>query len=187
MGISGQKRGIFGDFREKWRAETGKHRTSSMESSEVSATNIRCFMQRSPMFWGVPKGDFRCFHPLAPSIFSDMPQKNVHFHHTAMGKYTRNYQMNLRLQGLYGFGVSSKKTFTRITRLSGVAKKHSHGLHGVHGWRGGGQKKHSHGLHGLYSCRLPSGWVVTTTGTTRRIRPTPQDRNAPNGVYTASP
>ena len=99
MGISGQKRGIFGDFREKWRAETGKHRTSSMESSEVSATNIRCFMQRSPVFWGFRQGDFRCFHPLAPSIFSDMPQKNVHFRHTAMGKYTRNYQMNLRLQG----------------------------------------------------------------------------------------
>ena len=99
MGISGQKRGIFGDFREKWRAETGKHRTSSMESSEVSATNIRCFMQRSPVFWGFRRVISGVFTPLAPSIFSDMPQKNVHFHHTAMGKYTRNYQMNLRLQG----------------------------------------------------------------------------------------
>ena len=99
MGISGQKRGIFGDFREKWRAETGKHRTSSMESSEVSATNIRCFMQRSPVFWGFRQVISGVFTPLAPSIFSDMPQKNVHCHHTAMGKYTRNYQMNLRLQG----------------------------------------------------------------------------------------
>lgn len=155
MGISGQKRGIFGDFREKWRAETGKHRTSSMESSEVSATNIRCFMQKSPMFWGFRRVISGVFTPSHPQFCRICRKKNVHFHHTAMGKYTRNYQMNLRLQGLYGFGVSSKK--------------------------------HSHGLHGLYSCRLPSGWVVTTTGTTRRIRPTPQDRNAPNGVYTASP
>ena len=172
MGISGQKRGIFGDFREKWRAETVKHRTSSMESSEVSVTNIRCFMQRSPVFWGFRRVISGVFTPSHPQFFRICRKKNVHFHHTAMGKYTRNYQMNLRLQGLYGFGVSPKK--------------HSHGLHGLHGWRGVA-KKHSHGLHGLYSCRLPSGWVVTTTGTTRRIRLTPQDRNAPNGVYTASP
>ena len=171
-----------GDFR----AETGDFRgfpremaCGNRKTSDFFDGKFRGFCHKHPMFYakksgvlGVQKGDFRCFHPLAPSIFSDMPQKNVHFHHTAMGKYTRNYQMNLRLQGLYGFGVSSKK--------------HSHGLHGLHGWRGG-VKIHSHGLHGLYSCRLPSGWVVTTTGTTRRIRPTPQDRNAPNGVYTASP
>ena len=154
-----------GDFR----AETGDFRgfpremaCGNRKTSDFFDGKFRGFCHKHPMFYakksgvlGVPKGDFRCFHPLAPSIFSDMPQKNVHFRHTAMGKYTRNYQMNLRLKGLYGFGVSSKK--------------------------------HSHGLHGLYSCRLPSGWVVTTTGTTRRIRPTPQDRNAPNGVYTASP
>ena len=99
MGISGQKRGIFGDFREKWRAETGKHRTSSMESSEVSATNIRCFMQRSPVFWGFRRVISGVFTPSHPQFFRICRKKNVHFHHTAMGKYTRNYQMNLRLQG----------------------------------------------------------------------------------------
>ena len=99
MGISGQKRGIFGDFREKWRAETGKHRTSSMESSEVSATNIRCFMQRSPVFWGFRRVISGVFTPSHPQFFRICRKKNVHFRHTAMGKYTRNYQMNLRLQG----------------------------------------------------------------------------------------
>ena len=99
MGISGQKRGIFGDFREKWRAETGKHRTSSMESSEVSATNIRCFMQRSPVFWGFRRVISGVFTPSHPQFFRICRKKNVHFHHTAMGKYTRNYQMNLRLKG----------------------------------------------------------------------------------------
>ena len=69
MGISGQKRGIFGDFREKWRAETGKHRTSSMESSEVSATNIRCFMQRSPVFWGFRRVISGVFTPSHPHFF----------------------------------------------------------------------------------------------------------------------
>ena len=69
MGISGQKRGIFGDFREKWRAETGKHRTSSMESSEVSATNSRCFMQKSPMFWGFRRVISGVFTPSHPQFF----------------------------------------------------------------------------------------------------------------------
>ena len=137
-----------GDFR----AETGDFRgfpremaCGNRKTSDFFDGKFRGFCHKHPMFYakksgvlGVPKGDVRCFHPLAPSIFSDMPQKNVHFRHTAMGKYTRNYQMNLRLQGLYGFGVSSKK--------------HSHGLHGLHGWRGG-VKIHSHGLHGLYGWR----------------------------------
>ena len=99
MGISGQKRGIFGDFPREMAC--GNRKTSDFFDGK-----FRGFCHKHPMFYakksgvlGVPKGDFRCFHPLAPSIFSDMPQKNVHFHHTAMGKYTRNYQMNLRLQG----------------------------------------------------------------------------------------
>ena len=144
MGISGQKRGIFGDFREKWRAETGKHRTSSMESSEVSATNIRCFMQRSPVF---------------------SPPRTLNFFGYAAKKCTFP-------------PYSDGEIYTKLSnefKIAGII------------WFRGVAKKHSHGLHGLYSCRLPSGWVVTTTGTTRRIRPTPQDRNAPNGVYTASP
>ena len=120
-----------GDFR----AETGDFRgfpremaCGNRKTSDFFDGKFRGFCHKHPMFYakksgvlGVPKGDFRCFHPLAPSIFSDMPQKNVHFRHTAMGKYTRNYQMNLRLQGLYGFGVSSKKTFTRITRITWLA------------------------------------------------------------------
>ena len=98
-----------GDFR----AETGDFRgfpremaCGNRKTSDFSDGKFRGFCHKHPMFYakksgvlGVPKGDFRCFHPLAPSILSDMPQKNVHFHHTAMGKYTRNYQMNLRLQG----------------------------------------------------------------------------------------
>ena len=98
-----------GDFR----AETGDFRgfpremaCGNRKTSDFFDGKFRGFCHKHPMFYakksgvlGVPKGDFRCFHPLAPSIFSDMPQKNVHFHHTAMGKYTRNYQMNLRLQG----------------------------------------------------------------------------------------
>ena len=128
MGISGQKRGIFGDFREKWRAETGKHRTSSMESSEVSATNIRCFMQRSPVFWGFRRVISGVFTPSHPQFFRICRKKNVHFRHTAMGKYTRNYQMNLRLQGLYGFGVSPKNIHTDYTdyMVGGVASKYIH-------------------------------------------------------------
>ena len=98
-----------GDFR----AETGDFRgfpremaCGNRKTSDFFDGKFRGFCHKHPMFYakksgvlGVPKGDFRCFHPLAPSIFSDMPQKNVHFHHTAMGKYTRNYQMNLRLKG----------------------------------------------------------------------------------------
>ena len=98
-----------GDFR----AETGDFRgfpretaCGNRKTSDFFDGKFRGFCHKHPMFYakksgvlGVPKGDFRCFHPLAPSIFSDMPQKNVHFRHTAMGKYTRNYQMNLRLQG----------------------------------------------------------------------------------------
>ena len=98
-----------GDFR----AETGDFRgfpremaCGNRKTSDFLDGKFRGFCHKHPMFYakksgvlGVPKGDFRCFHPLAPSIFSDMPQKNVHFRHTAMGKYTRNYQMNLRLQG----------------------------------------------------------------------------------------
>ena len=182
-----------GDFR----AETGDFRgfpremaCGNRKTSDFFDGKFRGFCHKHPMFYakksgvlGVPKGDFRCFHPLAPSIFSDMPQKNVHFHHTAMGKYTRNYQMNLRLQGLYGFGVSPKNIHTDYTdyMVGGVASKYIHTDY-TDIWFRGVAKKHSHGLHGLYSCRLPSGWVVTTTGTTRRIRLTPQDRNAPNGA-----
>ena len=99
-----------GDFR----AETGDFRgfpremaCGNRKTSDFFDGKFRGFCHKHPMFYakksgvlGVPKGDFRCFHPLAPSIFSDMPQKNVHFRHTAMGKYTRNYQMNLRLKGI---------------------------------------------------------------------------------------
>ena len=99
-----------GDFR----AETGDFRgfpremaCGNRKTSDFFDGKFRGFCHKHPMFYakksgvlGVPKGDFRCFHPLAPSIFSDMPQKNVHFRHTAMGKYTRNYQMYLRLQGI---------------------------------------------------------------------------------------
>ena len=127
-----------GDFR----AETGDFRgfpremaCGNRKTSDFFDGKFRGFCHKHPMFYakksgvlGVPKGDFRCFHPLAPSIFSDMPQKNVHFRHTAMGKYTRNYQMNLRLQGLYGFGVSPKNIHTDYTdyMVGGVASKYIH-------------------------------------------------------------
>ena len=83
-------------------------------------------------------------------------------------------------------GGGQKNIHTDYTdyMVGGVASKYIHTDYTDYTDGGGVVKIHSHGLH---SCRLPSGWVVTTTGTTRRIRPTPQDRNAPNGVYTASP
>ena len=95
-----------------------KHRMFVAETSELSIEEVRCFpvsarhfSRKSPK---IPRfcPEIPILHPLAPSIFPDMPQKNVHSRHTAMGKYTRNYQMNLRLQGLYGFGVSPKNIHT---------------------------------------------------------------------------
>ena len=74
-----------GDFR----AETGDFRgfpremaCGNRKTSDFFDGKFRGFCHKHPMFYakksgvlGVPKGDFRCFHPLAPSIFSDMPQK----------------------------------------------------------------------------------------------------------------
>ena len=105
-------------------------------------------------------------------MVSGCRQKNIHTDYT-------DYMVG---------GVASKYIHTDYTdyTVGGGRQKNIHTDY-TDIWFRGVAKKHSHGLHGLYSCRLPSGWVVTTTGTTRRIRPTPQDRNAPNGVYTASP
>ena len=65
----GQKRGKTGDFGGKWRPENEKHRTSPVESAVVCDGEVRCFVQRSPVFWGFRRVISGVFTPSHPQFF----------------------------------------------------------------------------------------------------------------------